>query len=44
MEKDKNLRNLMLIFPQFQHYNLLQNRFKAPEVEYDVTKKIRGRS
>jgi hypothetical protein len=44
MEKDKKLNNLMLIFPQAQHYSLLQNRYRASKVEYDVTKKKGSRS
>jgi hypothetical protein len=44
MEKDKILNNLMLIFPQAQHYSLFQNRNRASKVEYDVTKKKGSRS
>jgi hypothetical protein len=41
MEKDKKLHHLILISPQAQHYSLLQNRFRASKVEYDVTKRNR---
>jgi hypothetical protein len=41
MEKDKKLHNIILIFPQAQQYSLLQNKFRASRVEYDVTKRNR---
>jgi hypothetical protein len=39
MEEDKKLHNIILIFPQAEHYSLLQNKFRASKVEYDVTKR-----
>jgi len=41
MEEDKKLHNIILIFPQAQQYSLLQNKFRASKVEYDVTKRNR---